>query len=137
MAKKDPPKPTLKVKAQLGKASIGKESASLGFKINRDSIDLEQAENFFCGARLQVTIHTDHDPDQKKIEGTEGETLNSVVDVKRFGATTHEISGTLVFAVDEIERHDIADFAQREVLLIAERIGNAAEDVPDEETAAA
>jgi len=120
-------KKTLKIRAKLGKASIGKETASLGFKVSRSILNLENAEHFFCGARLAVTIYEDPDPDQKKFPGMEGPKLNGVVDVKRFSCSPEFIGGTLSFCESEVERHDVADFGQLVVAMIAERTGNAAE----------
>ncbi len=126
----------LQTQLELGKASIGKESASLGFKVNREKIDLTKAEQFFCGARLKLQINLDHDADQAKFEcmdeAMEGEKIESVVDVKRFSVSPDEITGTLSFVKGEIDTHRLADFAQRTVQVTAERIGDANMDDVDD-----
>lgn len=128
---------TLTLPAKLKKASIGKASASIGFEVSKENMTVAQAEHFFVGARLQATITNNFNPEQPRLQGMEPDKLNTVVDVKRYTSGTETFTGTIVFSAGDIDVHRLADFAQSTVQLIAERIGEAGADTPEEETAAA
>jgi len=137
MARKTTPaNPTIRVKAKLGSASIGAESASLGLKFSRDQIaDLDRIVEFFVGSRLAVTIDADHDPDQEKFAGMDGEKLRSIADLGRASIGIEDVSAKLAFTKSSIDTHVLSDFAQRDVILTAERIGPTPveeEPVPEE-----
>ncbi len=53
------------------------------------------------------------------------------MDITSFSATTGAIAGTMSYILNDVDRHKIADFAQKEVAIIAERTGDAVKD--DEE----
>ena len=126
--------PTLSTQIQLGKASIGKETASIGFSIDRSRIEVTDVDAMFVGARLKATFSQDQDVDQAKFEGMEGDTLESIVDVSSLSLKVETITGTFRFQKRSIDLHRVADFAQSQVLLDAERTGDAA---PEEKPEAA
>jgi hypothetical protein len=108
---------------------IGKEKLRIGVNVGRDQIDLDKADELFCGSQLQVRV--DCDPNRNKdVDGQqtmEGSTitLDGVANVLGYGVKTDHYSISLQFTIGAIELNEIGKFANRKGKLFCSRIGDA------------
>lgn len=88
-------------------------------KFDRATMTLEQADDVFCGKRLEgiCVAGTREDAEgQQQFDGMEGEHaphVSGVFDSKRFAATPKAFSAGLTFALETIEVGDLAELAKR------------------------
>jgi len=126
--------PVFKTRAKLGTVTLGKESNSVGFTIHRTGFTLEQAEEFLLASQLNVNICKDENPEQKRLPGIPADAFCGIADVKGYRAETDGFKGRLVFT-KKINRTKFGQFAQCDVVLKGERLGDAASGPSEEETA--
>ncbi len=119
----------------FGGVSIGKSTAKLSLKVNRDKISLELADELFCERRLTGKIQLgghDDGSGQLKFFDTDPR-LDGSFDVHRFGVTLDAFATGTTFKLNEIDVTLLAKFAKgsgRLVVLEATEIPEDAE--PDE-----
>ena len=112
MSKTKPKKPTLEVAVAFGGVSIGDTTARLGVKIQRDFLNVVDADEVFTGKRLTVIVQLGAaDADQRKLFDVELEVAGSV-DVKRIGVTPETISAGLTFNLKTLDIATLARFSK-------------------------
>jgi len=122
---------TKKIPVSFSDASIGDQTASIGFTVDRSQLTINQAEEFFCGRRLTGTIEAkpkDEHPEQAHLNGFEGHAIKNSFDIKRFSTTPKNYSGRLTFSLQEIELADLAHLAQRDGQITVTEISDADHD---------
>ena len=133
----------LSVPTKWGGVPIGDDTVSVGANVDRDNLNLEAADLFVCGRRLNVRLvqhASGDDPNQKYIAGAEaGSEVRGVADCKKFGTTPKEITTRFTFALEEVDLDSLAHFAKRpgtiQVLGVEDLTAGNAGDQEDEEEA--
>lgn len=98
--------------------SIGEGTASVGIKVNREAMTVQDAEAFLCGRRLAGRIMTgEDDPAQKELFEDNRPTLEGVFDVKQFSVKPKEIGAKLNFSLAEIDVEELVQFAKQSGVL--------------------
>jgi len=127
-----------RIAVRFGGVSIGENTARIGIKIDREDIELSEAEEILCGRRLTgsvKTAKTNEDPTQKPLNGM-GDTqheIKSVFDVKRIGVSPKDISAGLTFALSEIPMEELAHFSKRAGWLTVDAVAELEVDDDDDE----
>lgn len=120
----DPRGTLMDVPVSFGDVSIGDGTASIGVSIDRSAVNVETAEQFFCGRRLSgriLVFPSGDDPTQKYIPdtGVGRHEIESVFDCKRFGVSPKKLSTKLSFSLDGIALDELGQCAKRQGRLIA------------------
>jgi hypothetical protein len=120
----------IEIPCEFGQVSIGDGTCRIGVSVNRERMNLKQADHFFAGSRLMIDVVVDPNSEkdtagQQVMEGVEGKHTKSTVDVKGFRVTTTHITTGLTFKREEIDLVDLADFANCNGKLKCQRIGDA------------
>lgn len=131
-----------RLSVEYGNVSIGEETASIGVRIRRESLNIMAADELFCGRRLmgQIVVHAgDEDAQQTHLGDVKiRQSISGSFDVKRFGVSPKHISARLVFVISEIEVGELAEFSKQRGSLIVEQaleIERAAKPAPAPEEA--
>lgn len=98
----------------FGGVSIGKSTAKLSLKINRERLSLEFADELFCERRLTGKIQLGGAEDgsgQLKFFDTDPQ-LNGSFDVHRFGVTAEAYATGATFKLKEIDVSLLAQFSK-------------------------
>lgn len=104
--------PTLEVAVSFGGLSIGDATARLGCKINREFLNVVDADELFTGKRLSVVVQLGSGlPDQQELFDFKIEVAGSV-DVKRIGVSVDTITAGLTFALASIDVATLAKFSK-------------------------
>jgi hypothetical protein len=121
----------LNVRVDFGNIGIGDETARVGIRIDRENLDVNRADEVFCGRRLTgkiITVRDGDAPEQRELIDTGSQhELKGVFDVKQFSANRKRISTGLTFSLAEIDVSEIGHFAKRSGRLIV----TSAEELPD------
>lgn len=125
------PKSVLDVPVQFGGVSIGEDTGRVAVKIDREQLNIDAADEMFCGRRLTgriVVVPSGVDPDQQEMfDDNDRHELKSTFDVKRFGASRKEFCAGLTFALSEIDVGELGHFAKRSGRLIVAAVA----ELPD------
>ncbi len=123
----------LKTQVKFGSVNTGKDHVRIGIQLDRNNIGRDQAEDNFCGFRLQVKLTC---PPQRaqlspSLPGMEDadRTFEGVADAKSYSVTRSTIRSGLTFAISAVDATHLLPFAQREGWL---EIINAV-DIPDDD----
>jgi len=95
----------LNVVARFGRVSFGEEMAGISFRVDRDWLDLSEAERLLCGKRLSAKLASggaDAAEQTLLFDDLEYQ-VNGVFECRRIGCSPTEIGGTLNIMLDEIE----------------------------------
>jgi len=109
--------------------SAGDETARLGLVFNRDKLSLNEAEFYLCGARANTTLTLDPNAEkdgqgQQTFDGDD-ESVETVVDIKKFTVSPKKIGASLTFNIEEIDIGNVAHLAQRSGKIRIQRVGDA------------
>lgn len=116
MAKNTKPTVLVDVPVSFGGVSIGVETAKIGIKIDRESMSLDDADEYLCGRRLSgraYTVPKGEDPTQKHMFKGERHELVNLFDVKKISVSPNMLSCGLTFALQDVDVTELAQFASR------------------------
>ena len=116
----------LELEVSFGSFSCGDQTARLGFHVERSRMNLEQADAYLCGARLDVALLACQKGDaegQLHLEGTV-ETVDSVADCKQYSVKPEEFSAGLTFAKTPQLVSELSQLAKRPGKIYIQRIGD-------------
>jgi|GEM_PF-5887383 len=136
--KKRGKKPVLQAPVNFGGVSIGDETARIGFKINREHMNLSKADDCLCGRRLTgriVVTPNGEDPNQQPLPGMEEihHEVATVFDVKRFSTTRKQISGSAVMQLSAVDVSELGHFAKKQGVLVADIVGDLEDSESDDD----
>jgi hypothetical protein len=123
----------------FGNVSIGDGTARLGIKLDREQVELETAEELFCGRRLTgqvVVVAADEDPNQKHLFKGDKPEIEATFDVKRFSMGPKDITTGLTFSIGDVDVETLSHFAKRKgELRIASvsKLEDASDDFDDDD----
>ncbi len=123
-AAKGPP-PALNIKVDFGSVSLGDQTARLGFSVERNTLNIDAADEALCGKRLIGTVvcHPISD-DQNQTYLVEGfqHKVRGAFDVKGFRVSPNLIAAGLTFQKGSINVEELSNFAKQSGRLIIDRI---------------
>jgi len=104
----------LRAPVEFGTVSIGKGSASVPCKFERDFFTLQRAEELLCGRRLNASIATGQDgEEQPKLFEDLETTVAAIFEVKGFSVKPDHLKATLNVQLAEIDVELLSHFANR------------------------
>jgi hypothetical protein len=127
-------KAVLDIPVEFGGVSIGRTTARLGIGFNRSACSLEEADNAFCGHRLNGRVVLDgkgDSPGQKKF--VEVHEVAGVFDVKRIGVNATSITTGLTFSLGDVDIQELAKLSKGSGRLLINAIAELPDDAPDED----
>lgn len=123
-----------KFACKFGNVGIGDETANLGLAVSREQLNIDAADDMFCGKRLKVrVVVSEGDPDQKQFWDDLRWDIEATADVKSFRVTAKRIATSLVFQLSEISAEQLSHFARREGHVFVLKVHEAAADEGDED----
>lgn len=118
----------LAIPVTFQKLGIGTDTARIGCKVNRERLNLLDADGALCGKRLIGSIvQGEFDPLQSKLWDDIEFKIDAAFDVKRFGVSPSEITFGLTFSLQSINAETLTHFANRAGGLIVQNV----EAIPD------
>ena len=125
-------KKTLKFPVTFATVSTSKGKVSVGIKVDREKLDIMDAERLICKARLNVTIKQG-DPDQNMLPGHADGKITSIADAHGIRFDKQDIAFTLSFNRDDVGDAEDAlhDLAYQSGSLQLKRVGDAGVDPND------
>jgi hypothetical protein len=128
----------LNLSVEFSGVSVGKETASIGIKMSRDSLSLDRADEIFVGHRLQGTIQRgDGDKTQRMVPGMDPDQVTGTFDATRIGVNSDVITSRLKYSLEDIDITALAPLANKSGRIIIEGVEGIPSDAPsgdDEET---
>lgn len=124
----------LKREVEFNGVSIGQDTARVGVKIDRDEIDLETADKFFCNKRVEGEILVGKAVRQQKMFDDDSQPLvKSVFDIKGFSVRTNHITFGITGSRDALDIETLADFAKQSGVIRFDLVGGipGREEEPD------
>jgi len=130
------PRKRQQIAVDFGNVSIGDGTARIGIKIDRNDMELSEAEDTLCGRRITGSIklvRTNEDPAQKPISGMEDDQheIKGTFDVKAISVSPKRISAGLTFSLKSIPFEQLAFFAKRSGRLMVDNVAEL--EVEDED----
>ena len=131
-------KPTIcDLPVDFGGVSIGKETARLSVKIDRNMTGLSpnEADELFCGHRLTCKViqrSNDDDPNQTTMVPDLYETVEGHADVKRMGVSASHIGFGLTWSLADVDVKTLALFSKASGRLVVFAVAPIPEDAPDD-----
>ena len=126
----------LDIPVSFGTVSIGKKTAKISMKIERDeSLSITDAEESFCGRRLTGKIISGgkgDSPGQTKFIETDI-CIEGAFDVHRMGVSETEFSIGATFVKGEIDVAMLGDFSSGSGRMVVSEIGMIPKDVVEED----
>jgi hypothetical protein len=125
----------LNLTVSYGDVSIGDKTARISVKVDRDSLNIKQADSNLCDKRIHGTIvrrPKGEAADQGRLDGMADigvHRMPATFDVKGFHVTAKHIGFGLTFAIASIDIGQLVTFAKRSGTLVIDR----SEAIPDEE----
>lgn len=106
-------KALLDVPVSYGNVSIGDTFARLAVKIDKQQLNVETAEEFFCGRRLTGLLFVGDDAEGQQVmfHGARPE-IDGVFDAKAFRSTPKSIGAGLTFGVNDLDLGVLSKFAK-------------------------
>ncbi len=120
----------LDIPVEFGGVNIGDGTARLGIAIDRGVLNINAADEAFCGKRLSGRVvlgHSDESAGQTRFFEDDHQ-VEGVFDVKRIGVNLKQISAGLTFSLASVDVRELAKLSKGSGRLIVEQI----EDLPDE-----
>lgn len=110
-----------KFPVQLGNVSIGDQTASIGAKIDRNDLGLDEIDELLNGKRATVRLvcgpGASADERQQKLMDDVDFTIDATIDCKSFSATPKRFSVTMCFNLEELKEVDLKPFAKKKAQL--------------------
>lgn len=125
----------LDLPVEFGGVSIGETTARLGMRIKKDSLNIVQAEEAFCGRRLTGVIRLGGGSDSPG-QTTMFETdlvVEGTFDIHRFGVGPETYTTGAMFKLNEIEIGDLARFSKGAGRLVVTDVAEIPVDEVDED----
>lgn len=122
------------VPVQFGGVSIGQHTAKLSFKITRESLTLESADELFCERRLTGKIQLggqEDSPQQGKLFNCDV-SIDGSFDIHRFGVTSDAYTTGATLKLKEIDIALLAKFSKGAGRIIVLEAQEIPEDAPAE-----
>jgi hypothetical protein len=134
VAKKAAAEVVLELPVSFGNLSVGDKTASIGVTVDRKKLRIGQADNHFCGNRLDGEILLLRDgeaPDQGHLDGFDKHErqLSGSFDVKGFRVSEKLIAFQLVWPLKDLDIEELCHFAKRSGELRVNTVGK----IPDED----
>ncbi len=122
-----------KTQVKFGSVNTGKDHVRIGVQLDRNRITRDEAEENFCGYRLEVRLtcppqNAQLSPPLPGMEDAD-RVFEGIADAKSYSVTRSTIRSGLTFAISAVDATHLLPFAQREGFL---EILNAI-DIPDED----
>lgn len=105
-----------KIPCRFTSVGLQLEHRKIGVEIGRERLDIESADELFCGRRLTGTVEvtTDNeDPDQVPLFDGQLPSVTASFDVKSFTAKPEVFTLGLVFAKDDVDPVTLDRFLKR------------------------
>jgi len=121
----------LDVPVEFGGVSIGEATARLGLKIDRTVLELDQADECFCGHRLDCRLMlgaADDAPGQKHLIEDARLQVAGQADCKQLSVRPEKISTGLTFSLADIDVAELARFSKGQGRLIVNGVFEIPED---------
>lgn len=125
----------LDVPVEFGGVSIGEATCRLGVRVNRSSLNINAADECFCGHRLSGRVILgirDESPEQGKLIDDVDFEVQGTFDVKRIGVSVDQITTGLTFSLADIDVAELAKFSKGTGRLIVNGVQELPKDSPDE-----
>lgn len=135
MAKKNGKTAVIDIPVEFGGVSIGGSTTRIGVRINRDDLNINAADDVFCGHRLTGRVELgngDESPGQTRFVD-QTELLEGIFDCKRIGFDAGHISTGLTFNKKDIDMDLISRFAKGSGRLVITDVGEIPEDAEDDD----
>lgn len=111
----EPTKFLMRAPCRFNNANLGDTIASLGFRINREHLNLIAADEAFCGKRVNVRMVVGAgDATQKKFWDDLQWDVQAIADIKSFRASPKYISAGLSLSMESVDVSVLAHFAKQE-----------------------
>lgn len=125
----------LKIPVAFKNLSVGDETTTLGFSVIRERLNIDAAEQAFCGKRLKVCIlvGAGSDPDQGALWDDVQYRVDGIADAKKFSVTPKLINSSLKFTLSGVDVEELSHFAKRDGILIVTKVTDAADEADPEE----
>lgn len=130
------PTTVLDIPCEFGGVSIGESSARLGVRINRSVLNINAADEAFCGHRLSgLVLLGGHDdaPGQGTLWDDLEHRIDGSFDCKRLGISPEQISTGLTFSLVDVDISELAKFSKGIGRLVIRNVAAIPEDAPDED----
>lgn len=120
------------IEVDWGGLSIGDMTARLGLKVERERLELDEANELFCGKRCAVLIANKAAAEngQKQLKGMEKSDvveIEALVDIKSFNSTPKHFGTGLTFNLETVKPEMLAKFPKRRGVLCIQH----KEDLPE------
>lgn len=116
----------------FGSINIGVETASVGIKIGRGVINLNMADELFCGRRLTGKIilgKIDEGDGQGKLIDDVDHEVQGAFDVSKFSCNKKQIGITASFSLEDIDIAELSVFSSKPGRLVIDSVG----EIPEPE----
>lgn len=128
-------KPICDLPVNFGGVSIGKETARLSVKIDRQQTGMSpnEADDLFCGHRLNCKVvqrSNDDDPNQTTMVADLYEEVEGHADVKRMGVSASHIGIGLTWSLADVDVKTLALFSKAAGHLVVFAVATIPEDAP-------
>ncbi|MCA9366719.1 hypothetical protein KC887_00440 [Candidatus Kaiserbacteria bacterium] len=113
-------KKKVKYRVSTGSVSVGDHTASISAKVSRELLDIESAEEYFCGRILSVKIVSlaeGESEGQKTLPGVDRKEFEAMANVSSFRCTPKFVSFGLQFALSEVHADVLCMFAKCDCIL--------------------
>jgi hypothetical protein len=137
MAKK-PKDSLLELPVSYGNVSFGDHTATVGCKVSRGSLSIVQADKNFTGKRLTGSILARPEgagPEQGGMFGADGDLhVEGIFDCGGFAVKPKNITFSIGFNLDDVDRATLSQFAKRNGLLTITQVSKLEDDKKDEDS---
>lgn len=128
--------PVAQIQVMFQSISIGDATCSIGFRIDREKMNLDAADELLCGHRITgrlIAAKEGDDPSQTTMFEADKYEVAGVFDSKKFGVTPRHITARATFSLADVDVEEIAHFAKRNGFIIAELVQQVDEEPPVED----
>lgn len=112
--------------------SIGSKIARIGFSVDRDELDIKDADGLFTDSQVRCRIVCDpnskRDAEGQNTFGVTGEEIDVVADIKGFRVTNDAFTSGLSINKNEADVAILGSFSSCKARLHLERVGAASTD---------
>lgn len=126
----------LDVPVEFGGVSIGDATARIGVRIDRSVMNINAADDIFCGHRLTGRVllgGTDDQPGQTKFVDDIDHQVDGTFDVKRIGVNAKQITTGLTFSLADVDIQELAKFSKGSGRLVVHDVGELPDDAADDD----
>jgi hypothetical protein len=126
----------LDIPCDFGGVSIGENTARLGVRITRDRLNINAADEIFCGHRLTGRVvlgHVDDSDGQSTLWEDVDVSVGGTFDVKRISVSRDQVNTGLTFSLADIDVGDLAKFSKGKGRLVVTTVAELPEDEHDDD----